>query len=213
MNKGIKWAIGILFGSLIVFAAWKIFTNPTFFFGETTRVDAKIIDVFPSREVNTYRRRVKFVYAAENKYFYDFYNLGTQDKKQAIGNTIQIIYSKKYPQYNKVENLLNDYRSSREIQYYSVKETGYIDIRLINGVFKYKEYADQGKMIDDFVGEYEVGNDTVHFTPYFFGTDTQKTNKLKSLVFDSKNIDQLNDANSDKIFTRITKSKKRKLFH
>ena len=38
-------------------------------------------------------------------YYYDFFNLGTQDKKQEIGNTIQISYSKKYPRYNMVEKL------------------------------------------------------------------------------------------------------------
>lgn len=214
MSKGIKWVLGILFGSLIVFAAWKIFSNPTFILGETARVDAKVIDVFPSREVKTYRRRVKYMYAAENKYYYDFFNLGTQDKKQEIGNTIQISYSKKYPRYNIVEKLLSDYRSSREVQYYSIKETGYIDIRLINGIYKYKEYADQGKMVNNFVGEYAIENDSVHFTPYIFGPDTLSTDNLKLLVFDSKNSNQLNDTNSDRIFTRIkTKNKKRQLFH
>lgn len=203
MKKGIKWAIGILFGLLLAFAAWKIFTNHTFFLGETARVNGKIIEVFPSKEVNTHRRRVKFVYAVENKYYHDFYNLGTQDKKQAIGNSIQISYSKKYPRFNTVEKLLNDYRNSNEVRFYSNKETGYIDLRLINGIYKYKEFADQGKLVHKIIGEYHIEHDTLHFTPYLFGEDTLINDNLNKLFFDSKIIDQLNDTDNNRVYKRI----------
>lgn len=210
MKKVIKWTIGILFGALITFAAWKIFTHPTYFLGETTKVNAKVVEVFPSREVKTYRRRVKYVYEANDKYYYDFFSLGTKDKKQAIGNTIQISYSKKYPQYNMVENLLNDFRNSNEVRYYSVKDTGYIDIRLINGIFKYKEYADQGKLIADMIGEYKIENDSVHFTSYIFEEDTLKTDKLKLLVFDSKSTNDLKDTDTDRVYKWVQPEKKKR---
>jgi len=203
MKNGITWAIGILFGSLFAYACWNMMMNPTFLLGETTSVYGKIIDVFPSREVNTYRRRVKYVYAADDKFYYDFLTLGTQDKKQVIGNKIRISYSKKNPQNNKVEKLLSDYNNSTGEKYYSITETGYIEMRLVNGIFKYKEYADEGEIVRNFVGEYLVENDSLHFTPYNFGTDTLMTNKLELLVFNSKNINQLIEADTDRIFTKI----------
>ncbi|NQU51964.1 MAG: hypothetical protein HQ522_05450 [Bacteroidetes bacterium] len=175
--------------------------------GETTRVYGKIIEVFPSREVKTFRRRVKYVYAANDKFYFDFINLGTQDKKQAIGNTVQISYSKKNPQNNKVDKFLSDYKNSNAEKYYSIKETGYIEVRLINGIFKYKEYAEKGKIVDNFVGEYLIENDTFHFKQYNFRTDTILINKLELLVVDSKNINQLIETDTNMIFKKIKNSR------
>lgn len=206
MRKGITWIFGILLGSALVFGVWEGFTNPNFLMGETTKVSGTIIDVFPSREVKTFRRRVKYVYAANGKYYYDYKKLGTKDVKQKIGNELCIFYSIKNPENNRVEKFYNSHRNLKPKKYYSKTEKGYWEIKFINGVFKCKEYEEKGKLLHDFVGDYTFNQDSIKFNHYHLDADSFSF-KPKLFVVDSRNRNQLIEINSQRIYKEI-KSKR-----
>ncbi len=79
----------------------------------------------------------------------------------------------------------------------------YIELRLINGIFKYKEVAEGGKIIYDFVGEYKITNDSIKFMNYVFETDNENKNRPELFVFSPDNHRQLIDLNTKRIFKRI----------
>lgn len=203
MKKRTIWALGILFGSVIAFAGWTSFENPNFLMGKTNRVYGKIIDVFPSHEVKSYSRRVKYIYAINGEFFFDFKKLGTLDKKQAIGNKILISYLITNPKINFVKKLFNDHKNSKGVKFYAISENGFIEMQLINGIFKYKEFAEKGKMVNNFVGEYFIENDTLRFKNYNFETDSIVINKPELFVIDSKNRNQLIEKSTNRIFKKI----------
>ena len=76
-------------------------------------------------------------------------------------------------------------------------------MQLINGIFKYKEFAEKGKIINDFVGEYKIINDSIKFKNYVFETDDKYKNRPKLFVFLSDNESQLVDLNTKRTFKRI----------
>ena len=207
MRKGIAWAFGILFGSALAFVVWSGFNDPDFLMGETTKVSGKIIDVFPSREVKTYRRRVKYVYAANDKYYYDYQKLGTKEVKQEIGNQLRVFYSNKNPENNRVEKFHNNHRSSKAIKYYSKTDAGYWEIKFINGIFKCKEWGEKGKLLHDFVGDYSFNRDSIFFNHYHLDADSSFIFKPKLFIVDYNHSNHLLEINSKRIYKEI-KSKR-----
>ncbi|MGQ8336155.1 hypothetical protein ACUNWD_06350 [Sunxiuqinia sp. A32] len=200
MNKGKTWIFGILFGSILAFTGWNGFKNPIFLMGDTQKVKGKIIEVFPSKEVQNYSRKIKYVYAVDNSYYCDFKKLGTSAEPQAIGNDIEIVYSINNPKWNKVTKLLNNYKNSDGEKYYSNKDSGYIEMHLINGIFKYKEFAEQGVNIHDFVGEYSILNDSIKLKHYHLHNDSITSQHPLIFVFDTDNKNHLKELQSDRIF-------------
>ena len=205
MRRGFTWTFGILFGLILVYAGWNFVITPNFLMGSTNVVSGKIIEVFPSREVKSYSRRIKYVYSVNGKDYVDFQKLGTNDKKQAIGNDLRIIYSVKKPKRNKIERLLNNYRNSEGVKYYSSKNKGYIEMRLINGIFKYKEYVDGGKVVNNFIGEYFIDNDSVRFKHYQFKANSKVSNQPKLFVVDSNKRNQLIEFETKSVFKKVIK--------
>lgn len=199
------WTLGVLFGSILAYTGWNGFETPTFLMGRTELVLGKIIETFPNREVQSHSRRVKYVYFVNGNYYTGFKKLGTKDAWQSIGNNIQLIYSKRNPKKNKVKKLLNQYKNVKEQRYYSNKENGFIELIFINGIFKYKEFEERGKLTNDFVGEYKILNDSVRFKNYLFTTESTNTNRPQLFIFTSDNHSQLLDTNSKRIFKKIRK--------
>ncbi len=208
MRKASIWALGILFGSILAYIAWNGFMTHNFLMGETKVVTGKIIEVFPSREVKSYSRRIKYVYAVNDNYYFDFQKLGTKDKKQSIGNDLKIVYSIKNPKRNRIAKHINNYRHSKGVKYYSNLEKGYIQMDLINGIFKYKEYINGGKIANNFVGEYEVVNDSLKFIHYLFEANSSFINKPKLFVVDSDNTNRLIESETKGIFIKIDKKRR-----
>jgi len=208
MRKGIIWTLGILLGSILVYIAWNGFMTPNFLMGETKVVSGKIIDVFPSKEVKSYTRRIKYVYVVEGKHYSDFQKLGTKDKKQEIGNDLQIVYSIKNPKRNRIVKHLNNYNHSKGLKFYSNIDNGYIQMDLINGIFKYKEYIDGGKVAHNFVGEYEVVDDSLKFNHYLFDTKGTIADKPVLFVLDSKNTNQLIESETKGVFIKTDKKRR-----
>jgi hypothetical protein len=203
MRKGIAWFFGILFGSALAFAVWEGFTNPNFLMGETTKVSGKIIDVFPSREVKTFRRRVKYVYAANDKYYCDYKKLGTKDKKQVIGNKLHIFYSTKNPKNNRIGEFQNNYRNYNVKKYYSKTNRGYWEIKFINGIFKCKEHGEKGIILHDFVGDYSINNDSIQFNHFHLDADSILISKPELFVFDPNHANQIIEVNTQTIYKEI----------
>lgn len=195
------WTLGILLGSVLAYTGWNGLVTPGFLMGETKVVPGKIIEVFPSREVKTYSRRIKYVYAVDGEYYVDFKKLGTKDKKQAIGNDLRIVYSTKRPQWNKIEKHLKHYRNSNGVKYYSNSEKGYIKMYLINGIFKYEEYVDGGEIVNNYIGEYVVVNDSVQFKNYHFEEIGMDNYKPKQFVFNNAN--HLVEFDTNRVFKKI----------
>jgi hypothetical protein len=205
MKIGSAWALVILIGSILFYTVWNCFVTPNFLMGKTNVVSGKIIEVFPSREVKSYSRRIKYVYTVNDKDYFDFKKLGTNDEKQEIGNHLKIVYSIKNPKWNKIERHLNNYRNSIGVKYYSNKDKGYIEMRLINGIFKYKEYRDGGKILHNFIGEYSLSNDSILFQHYHLDALANVNKRPKFFVVDSNNYHQLIEAETKSFFKRIIK--------
>lgn len=197
------WTLGVLFGSIMAYTGWTGFKTQTFLMGKTSEISGKVIEVFPNKEVQSYSRRIKYVYSVDNNFYIDFKKLGTEDAKQEIGNDLKLIYSIKKPKRNRVKSLSSKYDNSVGKKYYSTKENGFIELRLINGIFKYKEFAIGGKIIHDFVGEYKIINDSIKFENYVFETDNEHKNRPKLFVFSPENHRQLVDVNTKRIFKRF----------
>jgi hypothetical protein len=208
MRRGSAWALGILLGSILAYTVWSGLTTPNFLMGETNVVSGKIIEVFPSREVKSYTRRIKYVYSVHDKDYIDFKKLGTNDRKQEIGNDLQIAYSIKNPKRNKIEKHLKHYRNSNGVKYYSNKDEGYIKMHLINGIFKYQEYITGGKIVNNSMGEYLVVNDSIRFKHYHFKAKDNVNNNPKLFVFDTNNGNHLIEFETKRVFKKIIKPRR-----
>jgi len=207
MKRAITWSLGILIGSILFYTGWNCFVTPNFLMGETNRVSGKVIEVFPSKEVKSYSRRIKYVYSVNDKDYVDFKKLGTNDEKQAIGNHLKIVYSVNHPEWNKVEKHLNNYRNSKGVKFYSNTDKGYIEMRLINGIFKYKEYRNGGEVLNNFTGEYSFSNDSVLFKHYQFDPLAKVNSRPKFFVVDSNNNHHLIETESKSVFKKIVKKR------
>ncbi len=205
MRKGniLLWDLGVVFGSILAYTGWNGFGTQPFLMGKTSEISGKVIEIFPNEEVQNYNRKVKYVYTVNDHYYVDFKKLGTEDARQEIGNDLRLIYSIKNPKKNKVERLSSLYNNSDGEKYYSTKGYGFIELRLINGIFKYKEFAEGGKLIHDFVGEYEIINDSILFENYVFETDNENKNRPELFAFSSDNNRQLVDLNTKRTFKKI----------
>lgn len=197
------WTLGVFLGSILAYTGWTGFRTQAFFMGKTSEIFGKVIDIFPNEQVKSYSRRIKYVYSEGDSYYVDFIKLGTKDEKQEVGNDLKLIYSIRKPERNKVKRLNSNYDNSFGKKYYSSKENGYIELRLINGIFKYKEFAEGGKMIYDFVGEYKIINDSIKFKNYVFGSDSEYKKRPELFVVSPDNERQLVDLSTKRTFKRI----------
>ena len=197
------WTLGVLFGSILAYTGWTGFKTQTFLMGKTGEISGKVIEIFPNEQVQSYSRKIKYVYSVDDNYYVDFKKLGTKDAKQEIGNELKLIYSIRNPEKHKVKNLSSTYDNSFGKKYYATCENGFIELRLINGIFKYKESATGGKVIHDFVGEYKIINDSIKFENYVFEPDNENKNRPKLFVFSPDNNRQLVDLNTKRIFRRF----------
>jgi len=195
--------LGVLFGSVLAYTGWTGFVTQTFLMGKTNEISGKVIEVFPNEEVQNYNRRIKYVYSVGDNSYIDFKKLGTEDAKQVIGNDLRIIYSIKKPGKNKVKRLSSNYDNSFGEKYYSTKENGFVELRLINGIFKYKEFAEGGKIIHDFIGEYKIIKDSIKFKNYILETDNEYKNRPELFVFSPDNYRKLVDLNTKRTFKRF----------
>ena len=203
MRKGITWTFGIILGSVLAYVIWSSLMTRGFLMGETNVVTGKVIEVFPSEEVKSYKRKVKYVYNVNDKYYLDFKKLGTRDEKQSIGNEVKVLYSVKNPERNKVERLISRDIRYRRVKYYSSKNDGYFELQLNNDIFRYKEFAGQGEIRCNFVGQYEIKEDSLKLEHYIFENDDFEKREPTLFVFDKKHRDQIIDTNSQRIFKRI----------
>ena len=194
---------GVLFGSILAYIGWNGFETPTLLMGKTSEISGKVIEIFPNREVQSHSRRIKYVYLVDDSFYVDFKKLGTKDARQEIGNDLKLIYSIKKPEKNKIKRLYSKYDNSDGERYYSTKENGFIELQRINGIFKYKEFAEKGKIINDFVGEYKIINDSIKFKNYVFETDDKYKNRPELFVFLSDNESQLVDLNTKRTLKRV----------
>lgn len=205
MQKGniILWGLGVLLGSILAYTGWTGFKTQTFLMGKTGEISGKVIEIFPNEQVQSYSRRIKYIYSVDDNYYVDFKKLGTEDARQEIGNDLKLIYSIKKPEINRVKSLSSTYDNSVGKKYYSTIGKDYIELRLINGIFKYKEVAEGGNIIHDFVGEYKITNDTIKFENYVFETDKENKNRPELFVFSPDNHRQLVDLSTKKTFIRF----------
>jgi hypothetical protein len=197
------WGLGVLLGSILAYTGWAGFKTQTFLMGKTGEISGKVIEIFPNEQVQSYSRRIKYIYSVDDNYYVDFKKLGTKDARQEIGNDLKLIYSIKKPEINRVKSLSSTYDNSVGEKYYSTIGKDYIELQLINGIFKYKEVAEGGNIIHDFVGEYKITNDTINFENYVFETDNENKSRPELFVFSPDNYRQLVDLRTKKTFKRF----------
>jgi len=194
--------IAVLMGAFIAFGGWTSFSNSTIWFGESKTTVGRIIEVFPSEKVKTYSRRVKYVYNVNGKSFIDFKKLGTQDKRQVIGNSVRVKYLPGNPKQNKVEKLFNDHRPSKGLKYYSIVDDGYIELKVNNGIFRYKRYVAKGEIEYELIGECVFKNDTLFMSHFKFDEDRIE-NVPEFYVADQHKENRIIEYPENRNFTRV----------
>ncbi|WP_297097785.1 hypothetical protein [uncultured Draconibacterium sp.] len=196
------WVLGVLLGSILAYTGWTGFKTQTFLMGKTGEISGKVIEIFPNEQVQSYSRKIKYVYSVGDSYYVDFKKLGTKDAKQEIGNDLKLIYSIRKPEKNKVKSLSSTYDNSFGKKYYTTYENGFVELRLINGIFKYQESAKGGELIHDLIGEYKIINDSIKFENYVFETEHECQNRPELFVY-SPNHRQLVDVDTKRIYKRF----------
>ncbi|WP_372647635.1 hypothetical protein [Draconibacterium sp.] len=194
--------LGVIMGSILAYTGWTGFKTQTFLMGKTGEISGKVIEVFPNEQVQSYSRKIKYVYSVGDSYYVDFKKLGTKDDKMEIGNELKLIYSIRKPGKNKVKSLSSTYNNSFGEKYYTTYENGFVELRLINGIFKYQESAKGGEVIHDFIGEYKIINDSIKFENYVFDAKNECQNRPELFLF-SPNRRQFVDVNTKRIFKRF----------
>ncbi len=195
---------------IFIYLSWNNFELPTIFIGETTEVKGKVVDIkirYGARR--GYIQNVEYVYKVKDKYFLDKIKVGNNFGWQNVGNRVLIEYKESNPQKNKVVGFYDDFstKASDEIIYISGNNSGYYQIRLLNRLLYYTEFANKGIIKEELVGEYKTNNDTLFFEPYSF-IEKKVAIKIKYLVLeDSIGNKQLVDILKRNIYKQISTKK------
>ena len=161
-NSG-AWIFGLIFLAVFVYIGWNGFELPKVILGETNITTGKIVNTYHTwgvRGRGSYQR-VKFVYSVNDSVYFNFKTIGKKYGKQNIGNRVKIKYSLKNPDKSKVEAFFNDYQNSNEEKFHTNENIGLSEISLINGLYTFIKYGEQGKIIFENRGEYKIQNDSL----------------------------------------------------
>lgn len=161
-NSG-AWIFGLIFLAVFVYIGWNGFELPKVILGETNITTGKIVNTYHTwgvRGGGSYQR-VKFVYSVNDSVYFNFKTIGKKYGKQNIGNRVKIKYSVKNPDKSKVEAFYNDYQNSKEEKFHTNENIGLSEISLINGLYTFIKYGEQGKIIFENRGEYKIQNDSL----------------------------------------------------
>ncbi len=163
MRKSNIWIFGLFFISVFAYFAWNNFEILTIFWGKTNMTTGKIIDTNIGYAVRGHRyiQNVKYAFSVNDKVYYDFKKVDKRFGKQQIGNRVMIEYSVRNPEKKKVKGFYKDFRNSDGEKFYSSEKAGYSEIDLTNGVFTLKKFGDQGKIVDEFRGDYKYEKDSL----------------------------------------------------
>ncbi len=161
-NSG-AWIFGLIFLAVFVYIGWNGFELPKVILGETNITTGKIVNTYHKwgvRGGGSYQR-VKFVYSVNDSVYFNFKTVGKKYGKQNIGNRVKIKYSLKNPDKSKVDAFYNDYQNSNEKKFHTNENIGLSEISLINGLYTFIKYGEQGKIIFENSGEYKIQNDSL----------------------------------------------------
>ena len=161
-NSG-AWIFGLIFLAVFVYIGWNGFELPKVILGETNITTGKIVNTYHKwgvRGGGSYQR-VKFVYSVNDSVYFNFKTVGKKYGKQNIGNRVKIKYSLKNPDKSKVDTFYNDYQNSNEKKIHTNENIGLSEISLINGLYTFIKYGEQGKIIFENRGEYKIQNDSL----------------------------------------------------
>lgn len=163
MRKSSAWIFGLAFISAFAYLAWNNFEMPTIFWGKTNLTTGKIIEINIGHGAlgQGYMQNVKYAFTVNDKVYYDLKKVDKRFGKQQIGNRVEIEYSVRDPERKKVKGFYKDFKNSDEEKFYSSEKVGYSEIALTNGVFTLKKFGDQGKIVDEFIGEYKFEKDSL----------------------------------------------------
>lgn len=146
-----------------VYVGWNGFEFPKVILGKTDITTGKILDTYHKwgvRGGGSYQR-LKFVYSVNDSVYFSFTTVGKKYGRQNIGNRVKIKYSLQNPEKSKVEAFYNDYQNSNEEKFHTNENIGFSEISLINGLYKFVKYGEQGKVIFEKRGEYKIQNDSL----------------------------------------------------
>lgn len=187
MNKSNPWAFGIIFIIISIF----ILTNETNWSLYFTRNKKETKAYVYKTKVGYgtagkgYKQFVHYTYEVDGKMYKDWKKIGNKYVWQHIGNTLTVKYAVDNPKNNQVIQFYNEYSQSKEAAYLSLKKQGYYQIELINGLYFFKDYGKEGKLLREETGTYERTVDTFSLKPFL-------SNDIKVFVLNKKDelIDQ-----------------------
>lgn len=184
MRNSDAWIFGLIFLAAFVYMGWNGFELPKVILGETNITTGKITNTYHKwgvRGEGSYQR-VKLVYAVNDSVYFKFKTVGKKYGKQNIGNRVKIKYSLKNPDNSKVEAFYSDYQNSNEEKFHTNENIGLSEMSLINGLYTFISYGEQGKIIFENCGEYKIQNDSLILQSF-----DRKTKKYFQVVDSGKN--------------------------
>lgn len=154
------WAFGMVF---IIVGFWMVFSDRNFelLLYKEKETTAYIIEARP--QINTDEgiiQIVRYTYIADGKKYTNLKRLRNKDREY-IGNTLHIKYAIKNPMITEIITFNHEFNSETNRAFLSEKENGYRSIKLINGLYYSKDYADYGKLLHEDSGTYSVIADTI----------------------------------------------------
>jgi len=185
MRNSYAWTFGILFLAGFIILALNNFELPFILLGKKDRVNGKVIkiDLLPTK--GGYLQIVKYAYYVNNNWYFDSKKIGKRFGYQHIGNRLLIDYSIKQPWKNNIKGVYHGFGSSFKTTYINGNKTGYTEIEFNNSIMYKREYALQGKLTKELIGDFVIINDTLIFKP--FGILKDKSLEIQS-IFNSKEL-------------------------
>jgi len=186
MKKFNPWAFGMLF--LLCFVYFSISeTDWSFLFlREKVKTKAYIVDTKVGYGMRGYgyMQYVYYIYVAKNKVYIENVKIGKNYEWQHIGNTIEIEYSKSYPEKNKIIKFNNDHNNSKYEVFNLFHNKSYEKIFLIKNIFLYREYNFKNHLIKEVKEFYEIIEDTIIVSQFLEKKNykfLKRDNKLKDM--------------------------------
>lgn len=170
MNYSKNWSLFLI---VFVLVLTVFFLSTTSWFESyDKKTTASIVDDYVCYGIRGrgYYQCIVYAYVADGKLYKAVEKI---EGRQQIGNTLEIQYAVDNPNSTEILSYNYEYSESKEEAFIHLKEKGYLQITLINGVYFFKDFGEGGKLILEEMGKYEERSDTLYVKTFL--EDTSRT--------------------------------------
>lgn len=204
MSRYNPWTFAMVFLAVFAIFAWNGFEFPRFLMGEKQTTTGKVVQTFIKHgSSGEPYQRLKYVYAVDNEYYFDFKTIGQKYGAQYVGNRIEIEYLVNNPKKNKVIRFFSDYNNLFDEKFHTNQEIGLSEISFINGIYRSKEQGSYGKLLNADLGEFDITKDSLKLNSFLGQNDrlfvVDTTNNSTQLIDQATMKIYVSEPNNDKV--------------